>query len=229
MPSWMQKQEAEIDRVVRDLSESDDGRERIQRTLNATISEALNHTRAALRQYERRDHPLSGDGDPGQSHAEMHTLLLLAHEAICTSGQATRLLTALGKESSFSPDAQMRERLREARNLLAEHRDERVLYWRLTGEHTENVVKRYAQMNVELPAGTIDVETFYSESEIGTRWGTVGNLLSLPALHGELTALEEQLDALLPEVESETDAAPQPGETVKLRLKVVGPITVSTS
>lgn len=225
----MEKQEAEIDKAIRVLAESAQGRERLRQTLNARISEALNVTRAALRQYDRREQPLRGDEDPGRSHAEMHTLLLLAHEAVCTARQVTRLQDALGEEVSLAPKADTRVRLREARNLLAEHRDERVLYWRLTGEHTDHLKKRYAKLGIELPNGTIDVETLYSESELGARWGTVGNLLSLPSLNGELGELADQLEALLPEVENQAEDRSRPGETVTYRFEIVGPISVSTS
>lgn len=225
----MERQEEEIDRAIAELVSSDDGRERLDQVLNATIGEALNHTKAALRQYDRREHPLRGGDDPGKSHAELHTLLLLAHEAVCTSKQVTRLFAALGRKLELPPDTATCERLRTARNLLAEHRGERVLYWRLTGEHTEHVTKSYARLGVDLPTTTIDVETFYSESELGTRWGTVGHLLSLPRLHEELVVLAEQLEALQPRADTERSEPQGDGQTVTLRFEIVGPISVATS
>lgn len=85
-------------------------------------------------------------------------LLVVAHDAISHVEAVERLLTRMGDPRELPPSKRVRAQLREARNLLAVHRDERVLYWRLTGEHTPHVVKTYKRLGLELPEGTIDRE-----------------------------------------------------------------------
>ena len=51
-----------------------------------------------------------------------------------------------------------RVQLQETRNLLAAHRDERVLYRRLTGEHTPRAIKAYLRLGIEVPEGSMDSE-----------------------------------------------------------------------
>lgn len=46
-----------------------------------------------------------------------------------------QVLAALGRHQQLPPTHDIRELLAQMRNLLAEHRDERVLYRRLTREH----------------------------------------------------------------------------------------------
>ena len=85
-------------------------------------------------------------------------LLGVAQDAVSHVEAVERLLAKLGNPRELPPSKRIRDQLREARNLLAVHRDERVLYWRLTGEHTPHVVKTYRRLGVELPVGTIDKE-----------------------------------------------------------------------
>ncbi len=77
------------------------------------------------------------------------------------------------------------------RNLLAEHRDERVLYWRLTGEHTPHVIAIYEQFGMPAIKGAID------SYEYGTE--VVGGMLSLRDLRVELLALSDELGELADE------------------------------
>lgn len=167
----------------------------VRQSLDGTIGDAQCFCWAAISQYERRRHFLESHTarDHGQHHADMHTLLLLAHEAVSHADRVSELLDRLGEPSELPPDNHTRTRLAEARNLLAEHRDERVLFWRLTGRHTPHVEDVYRRLGVALPNGTIDAEQY---SDIGAMWGTVGGLFSLPDLREQLRALETRLDEL---------------------------------
>ena len=176
--------------------------EKLRETLDGTIGDSLAFCWGALTQYERRGYPWSPTTprEHGQRYAEMHTLLILAHEAVCHADQVTRLLDRMGRPSALPPDQTTRARLAQARNLLAEHRDERLLYWRLTGYHTPHVIGVYGELGVDLPAGAIDSEQF---ADVGSatefHWGTVGGLLSLGNLQIELSRLEEHLVELATE------------------------------
>jgi hypothetical protein len=115
------------------------------------------------------------------------------------------LLRSLGDAQELPPSRDLRGRLREARNLLAEHRDERVLYWRLTGLHTPHVTERYTSPGL-IATGSIDSEIVGlspfgvdDETEIAAGLasvGTVGGLLSLPELRIALVQLEVHLAEL---------------------------------
>ena len=83
----------------------------------------------------------------------------------------------------------LRRRVRQGRNLLAAHRDERALYRRLTGRHTPHVEEVYARLGVTLSTRSIDSETLPFP-------GLVGQLLSLPDLGVALATLEHELEAL---------------------------------
>ncbi|MCY4423516.1 MAG: hypothetical protein OXC06_10640, partial [Acidimicrobiaceae bacterium] len=112
----------------------------------------------------------------------------------------------MGDPRELPPNERIRGQLREARNLLAVHRDERVLYWRLTGEHTPHVAKTYERLGLELPEGTIDKEIvayfpepWKTDDEIAEGYaqvGLVGGLLSLRELHFAFKELEADLDGL---------------------------------
>lgn len=184
------------------------------RVLDGTIGDAQSFCWAALRQYERRTEPATA-GTPmpkvfGLAHADLHLLLVVAQETVTHVERVEQLLRAVGRPVSLRPPASVRQRLREARNLLAEHRDERVLYWRLTGRHTPHVIRTYEGLGLPPPEGSIDSEVIGygqpppdatpDEVEAGrASVGTVGGLLALPALHGELIELETELDALAAE------------------------------
>lgn len=133
-------------------------------------------------------------------------LLGVAQDAVSHVTLIEQLLQAIGEPRELPPEADIRDQLREARNLLAVHRDERVLYWRLTGEHTPHVVKTYKRLGLELPEGTIDTEIVAyaptpgaTEDEIAegyARVGLVGELLSLRELHFAFKQLEADLNEL---------------------------------
>ena len=164
-------------------------------TLDGTIGDAQAFCWAALEQYERRSHLFENQTrrDVGLHHTAMHVLLLLAHEAVDHASRVSQLLKRLEVPSELPPDASTRLLLAEARNLLAEHRDERVLYRRLTGRHTPHVEKVYKRLVIDLPTATIDSEQF---DELGHRWGSIGGLLSVPELCTQLADLEGRLDEL---------------------------------
>ena len=184
------------------------------RVLDGTIGDAQAFCWAALRQYERRrEPPAAGTPMPqvfGLAHADLHLLLVVAHETVAHVERVEQLLRVIGRPESLSPSVSVRHRLREARNLLAEHRDERVMYWRLTGKHTPHVIRTYEGLDLPAPEGSIDSEIIgYGQPPPGATAeqveagrasvGTVGGLLSLPALHGELARLEAELQALASE------------------------------
>jgi hypothetical protein len=192
-PNWQAEQRRAIKRAIEDAAP-----EKLREVLDGTIGDCQAFCWAALTQYERRSDPFEPrtPREHGQHHADMHTLLVLAHEAVCHAERVSQILKALGERYDLPPGKLMRSRLAEARNLLAEHRDERVLYWRLTGSHTEHVIDVYKRLGVDLPAGTIDAESYDPARAMGLRWGTVGSLLSLPDLFGELQDLEQRLAGL---------------------------------
>ena len=99
-----------------------------------------------------------------------------------------QVLAALGRPQQLPPTHDVRERLLQMRNLLAEHRDERVLYWRLTGEHTPHVIAIYERFGMSAIKGAID------SYEYGTE--VVGGILSLRDLSIELLALNAELGEL---------------------------------
>lgn len=176
--------------------------------LEGTIGDAQSFCWLTLRQFERYTvfPERSTRRDYGLLHAEKHMLLGVAHDAISHVEAVEKLLIRVGDPRELPPAQRIRAQLREARNLLAVHRDERVLYWRLTGEHTPHVVKTYKRLGLELPEGTIDKEIVAyapppgaTEDEIAegyARVGMVGELLSLRELHFAFTALEADLDEL---------------------------------
>ena len=180
----------------------------LSHALEGTIGDAQSFCWATLRQFERytvfpeRSTPRSY----GLVYAEKHMLLGVAQDAVAHVEAVERLLGRMGDPRELPPTKRIRDQLREARNLLAVHRDERVLYWRLTGKHTPHVVKTYERLGLELPEGTIDKEIVAygpppgaTEDEIAdgyARVGMVGELLSLRELHFAFTELEADLDEL---------------------------------
>ena len=157
----------------------------VRDALEGTVGDAQAFCWAALRQYERREAQtrLSAPRDFGLHHADLHILLIVAQEAVAHAELVELVLDAFGEPSSLPPRADLRPRLREARNLLAEHRDERVLFWRLTGRHTTRVIEGYRRLGVELPTGTIDSEVLgyvpppdASDEEIEAGLANVGSI-----------------------------------------------------
>ncbi len=181
--------------------------DQLRTALDGTIGDTQAFCWAALRQFERKAAGV-GFGSPhdhGLHYADGHLLLVAALEAVDHAGLVERLLRAIGEPQELPPSRLVRVRLREARNLLAEHRDERVLYWRLTGRHTPHVIERYESLGAALP-GSIDSEVVgfspygIDDDEViaagQASVGTIGGLLSLPQLRQELLRLETDLAAL---------------------------------
>ena len=170
------------------LATADDAVKRY--VLGATIEDNLAFCWAALRQFERRDEvtQLGSRNEFGLHHGDFHLLLIIAHETVSHVEWVERILDLIGEPQSLPPDQLLRDRLREARNLLAEHRDERVVYRRLTLKHTPHVVETYRELGVPLPAGSIDSENLST--------GMVGGLLSLPDLEAAVHRLSDDLEAL---------------------------------
>ena len=180
----------------------------LRSALEGTIGDAQSFCWATLRQFERRaDYTnLSTRRDYGLQHAEYHMLLGVAHDTVSHVTEIEKLLDAMGQPVTLAPDGRIREELREARNLLATHRDERMLYRRLTGKHTPHVVESYKRLGLTLPSGSIDKEIIAyapppgaTEREIAeghARVGTVGDMLSLQDLYCAFKRLETDLDDL---------------------------------
>lgn len=144
--------------------------------------------------------------DFGLDHAETHLLLVVANDTLAHVRWVEEILYEIGEPRDLPPDRKLRDRIREARNLLATHRDERALYWRLTNQHTPHVVKAYERLDTPLPSGTIDTEVIaYSpppgasqeEMEEGySQVGLVGGLLPLHKVREAFVQLESDLDDL---------------------------------
>ena len=180
----------------------------VRHAVEGTIGDAQSFCWATLRQFERYTvfPERSTPRDFGLQFAEKHMLLEVAQDAVSHVEAIERLLERVREARELPPDRRIRDQFREARNLLAVHRDERVLYWRLTGKHTPHVAKTYQRLGLELPEGTIDKEIvayfpepWKTEDEIAegyARVGTVGELLPLRELHFAFTELEADLDEL---------------------------------
>jgi len=127
--------------------------------LDGTIGDTRTFCWATFRQFERRDRP--HDGTPkgfGLDFAETHTLLLMASETVEHVGWVESLLARVGAPETLSLPVDLRERIRESRNLLAEHRDERTVYWRVAAKHTPHVLAVHARLGIPTPVGSIDSE-----------------------------------------------------------------------
>ena len=158
--------------VAREQCQSDDAyHSRLLGTLDGTLGDALAYCWGTIRQLERYENvpTLSTPRDFGLHHVEEHLLITAASDALSHLDLVERLLQELNcccKEDvtphldalSKACPTGFRDRLRETRNLLAAHRDERVLYRRLTGEHTPRVKDAYSKLGIEVPEDSIDSE-----------------------------------------------------------------------
>jgi hypothetical protein len=111
-----------------------------------------------------------------------------------------QLLAAVGKPRQLPPGRELRRRLLQMRNLLAEHRDESVLYWRLTGQHTPHVIATDERLGMQATTGSIDSYEYVTE--------VVGGILSLRYLSAELLALSGELETLAVEYRGTGESAP---------------------
>ena len=141
---------------------------------------------------------------------EARMMLSTATIAYHLAEQINRLLLRLDMPDlePLSLDPAFRCRLYDARNLLAEHYYEHMLYWRLTGEHTPLVRRVYTRHGIpEGPEGSLDdlvlvygVSSGDSEEEIEQRRAETGNLpggiLRLKQISRVFYKLREELKAL---------------------------------
>ena len=159
--------------VAREQCQGDDDAylSRLLGTLDGTLGDALAFCWGTIRQVERYANvpTISTPRDFGLHHAEEHLLFTAASDALSHLDLVERLLQEvnnlckqdvtlhLGALSIACP-TDFRDRLRETRNLLAAHRDERVLHRRLTGEHTARAIKACLRLGTEVPEGSMDSE-----------------------------------------------------------------------
>ena len=171
-----QRREKTINRafeIAREQCQSDDDvyLSRLMGTLDATLGDALTFCWGAIRQMERYASvpTLSPSRDSALRYVEEHLLFTAASDALSHLDVVERLLQEIHTFSqqdmtshldvlSNACPTDFRDRLRETRNLLAAHRDERVLYWRLTGEHTVRAQKAYLRLGIDVPTGSMDSE-----------------------------------------------------------------------
>ena len=178
---------------------------KLLRTLDGTLGDAQAFCWGAIRQLERYwgAGTLSTARDFGLHHVEEHLLFFVAHDAVSHLDLVERLLREINDScqhdmsshlsalSSACP-AEFRGRLREARNLLAAHRDERVLHWRLTDEHTERSARGYDQLGIQAPKGTMDAEIVgYSPPEGASAQEVTEGMARVGSVGGGLIHLRE--------------------------------------
>ena len=209
---------------------------RLLGTLDGTLGDALAFCWGTIRQVERCANvpTLSAPRDFGLHHVEEHLLFTAASDALSHLDLVERLLHELNNLcqqdvnphlyalSSACPSG-FRDRLRETRNLLAAHRDERVLYRRLTDEHTERAIKAYLRLGIEVPKGSMDSEIIAyspppgaSDEEATEGASSVGLIGGGIAHLGEITECMGQLDKALSSLRQDlfpTQAVPT-GQTV---------------
>ena len=190
---------------------------RLLGTLDGTLGDALTFCWGTIRQMERYANvpTLSTPRDFGLHYVEEHLLFTVANDAMSHLDLVERLLQEvksfcqqdvtphLDALSIACPTA-FRDRLRETRNLLAAHRDERVLYRRLTGEHTARAIKAYLRLGIEVPEGSMDSEIIAyspppgaSDEEAAEGASSVGQIGGGIAHLGEITERMGQLDKAL--------------------------------
>ena len=190
---------------------------RLLGTLDGTLGDAEVFCWGAIRQVERYVNvpTLSTPRDFGLHYVEEHLLFFAANDALSHLDLVERLL---GEVNSFCQQdvtphlaalsnvcpTSFRDRLRETRNLLAAHRDERVLYRRLTGEHTTRVINTYLRLGIEVPEGSMDSEIIAyspppgaSDEEAAEGASSVGQIGGGIAHLREITQRMRQLDEAL--------------------------------
>lgn len=202
--SWLAEQRRLIDQA---LTDADEGVKRY--VLDGTIGDALSFCWGARRQYERlyeqheRLWNSPGPRQFGLEYVDLRLLLVVADDTVSHVRIVERLLRSIDRPMQLSPDPVLRRRLRQARNLLAAHRDERALYRRLTGRHTPHVEAVYVQLGAALPTSSIDSQTLPFP-------GLVGGMLSLPDLGSALETLERELEDLAAVHRGRGSPPPQP-------------------
>ena len=189
----------------------------LMETLDGTLGDTLTFCWGTIRQIERYANvpTLSTRQDFGLHYVEEHLLFIVANDALSHLDLVERLLQEvkgfcpqdvtphLDALSIACPTA-FRDRLRATRNLLASHRDERVLYRRLTGKHTDRAIKAYLRLGIEVPEGSMDTEIIAyspppgaSEEEAAEGASRVGQVGGGIAHLGEIARRMGQLDEAL--------------------------------
>ena len=218
----IQKRDQTIKRaleVAREQSQGDADAylSRLMGTLDGTLGDALTFCWGTIRQIERYANvpTLSTPRDFGLHYVEEHLLFTVANDALSHLDLVERLLHQVNSfcqqdvtphldALSIACPTAFRDRLRATRNLLAAHRDERVLYRRLTGEHTARVIKAYLRLGIEVPEGSMDTEIIAyspppgaSDEEAAEGASSVGQIGGGIAHLGEITERMGQLDKAL--------------------------------
>ena len=208
--------------VARDQCQGDDDTylSRLLWTLNGALGDTLAFCWGAIRQVERYANvpTLSTPRDFGLHDVEEHLLFTAASDALSNLDLVERLLQEVNglcqqdvtphlDALSIACPTGFRDRLRETRNLLAAHRDERVLYRRLTGEHTARAIKAYLRLGIEMPEGSMDSEIIAYARPLGasdeeaaegaSRVGQIGGgIAHLGEIAQRMAQLEEVLSSL---------------------------------
>ena len=205
--------------VAREQCQGDDDAylSKLLETLEGTLGDALAFCWGTIRQVERYANVpiLSSPRDFGLHHVEQNLLFTATNDAMFHLDLVERLLQEVKRfcQQDVTPHldalskacpACFRDRLRETRNLLAAHRDERVLYRRLTGEHKARAIKAYLRLGIEVPEGSMDSEIIAyspppgaSDEEATEGDSSVGQIGGGIAHLGEITQCMEQLDEAL--------------------------------
>lgn len=182
---------------------------KLRSALDGTVGDTRSFCWATLRQFERYAgyRTLSTPKDFGLQHADYHMLISMARDTVLHVEIIERLLSAIEKPRALPPQQKLRYEIREARNLLAVHREDRVLYRRLTGKHTPHVIATYQRLGLDPTQGSIDTQIIaYSpppdatDEEIKAGYASVGTvgrgLLSLRELKEAFKELESVLSEL---------------------------------
>lgn len=190
---------------------------RLLGTLDGILGDTRSFCWGAIRQAERYASvpTLSTPRDFGLHHVEEHLLFTAASDALSHLDLVERLLQEVNSlcqqdmtshldALSIACPTGFRDRLRETRNLLAAHRDERVLYRRLTGEHTERAIKAYLRLGIEVPEGSMDSDVIAyarppgaSDEEAAVGASSVGQVGGGIAHLGKITQRMGQLEKAL--------------------------------
>ena len=218
--------------VAREQCQCDDDAylSRLLETLDGTLGDALAFCWGTIRQVERYANvpTLSTPRDFGLHHVEEHLLFTVANDALSHLDLVERLLQEVNSfyQQDVTPHLDalsiacptgFRDRLRETRNLLAAHRDERVLYRRLTGEHTARAIKAYLRLGIEVPEGSMDSEIIAyspppgaSDEEANEGFFSVGQIGGGIAHLGEISQCMGQLDKALSSLRQDPPHPPCP-------------------
>lgn len=187
------------------IESADDAK--LRYVLEGTLKDAHSFCRATLRQFSRRiEQKRESPRDYGFEYVDRHILIAVAHDTVSQVSVVERLLQRMGVPRDLPPNNELRVELREIRNLLAVHRDEHILYWRLTGENTPHIKTVYKRLGLPEPTDSIgkEIVAYFpepgkTEQEIEAgyaRVGTVGDLLSLREVYFAFKELEGDLDEL---------------------------------